>query len=413
MAGANWPYFDHLVQSFSSAYVYADRLPVLEDELAKSCLRLSNQEPTIDDFENFIAPQSLIDRVSRKLAWTCQHALNARAWCVGQKIINTRGDSVFSPLVRQIERLGVPPVVGDLTSFADWRTLARVRPKGKLDAMLVSLGSRTIYLVNGCSYSQAKKRARNLKLGESRKSLFGEERRYLTGVVADPRAVASLLLARAIVEASFEGFSVVPAYIVVDDPDCGWNYQAFDLRTLRGERVSSDDFDLDDFPVLRSSIDDQAVFDADSDSFARLPRWGGEDPLECSPLDRTTRVIMILDALWRHQSGDNGALRFIPATQLATEVQDQRRLEYPVDLRRHDLEDSLHGNPLIQRRKSGENDYALTPTGFARLFMIRRQFNQSKNVNNNIMVLDHIKRLARLWHEHETRVFSVSGLELR
>ncbi len=400
LAEFDWDHLDDLVSTYASAYVHGDTVPELERKIVEACSSATSAPPTFDDFTSLVdTTMRSKDIVSRKIAWISQHAFGARAWSVGQKIL-LRKPRLTSPLIDQVRALGIEAMPLDLQRCDD---VARqnFEVQTKIDALLLDMANNTIFVVKGCSYSQAMKQSNGrLVLNTGQPSLFTPSDRLLGNVCVARSAVSALILAHLVLKSAFNHMEIRPVFMVVDDVDCGWHHQAFDLAPAFMAKLDADAVQLDEYDAVASSLDLQGLR-GDSDALAPLPQWKTADFLAIAPVDRPTRCLMLLTALWRRQRGSGRELVPVPATALAEAVSERYGLVYPVDLRRHDLEDCLRAGGFIRRVRYAENSYAITPTGVGRIYLMKRKFYARANPDLGAHALRSIRVQAQRWARYQ------------
>ena len=391
----DWDHLHELIDAFSVASVYGSNVKDLELKILEVFEDAAGAPPTMDDFTTLLDTSIRSkEAVSRKVAWVAQHCLGSRAWCVGQKIFLGR-NPVSSPLVQQVKRLHIEPRGIDLGYWQNFSARQGFEVQTKVDAILVDIPNNTIFIVKGCSYTQARQQSPRLVLHSGGDSLFGPKDRVLANLEAPNGAVAALITAYAVMQASFAHMSVRPIYLVVDDPDCGWHFQAHDLGDVCMRDLKSGPLCLDEVPIVCSSLSERGP------SLVHLPKWHEADFLSKSPVDRPSRALMLLQAIWERQLQNDGELIPASATDLAADVQARYSVEYPVDLRRHDLEDCLRAGGLIRRTRYAENSYAITPTGIGRYFIMKKKFFGRANPDLGLTAIRRMSHQSSLWAKYQ------------
>lgn len=395
----HWDHLNELTEMYAAAYAQGDQLPRTERQVVEACAEVASQPLRMDDFSALLDTQSRgRDGISRKIAWQAQQVLSARSWCVGQKILlGRRHDS--SPLIDQIRMLGVDPAHVPLPRFFEMAKNQPFDVQTKIDSLLVDMDKNTIFVVKGCSYSQARKVSRNLILATAENHLFVPKDRVLANVRVPSDLFGSLVLAHGILKSAFPNMNVLPLFMVVDDPDCGWHFQLHNVSEAIMQDCQAGLVDLDRFDVYASSLDFASALQEDSDFFAHPPKWKTTDHLACAPIDRPTRSLMMLNELWLNQQ-QSGDLAPLSSTELAQRVCERYSIVYTNDLRRHDLEDCLRASGFIKRPRYLENNYAITPTGVLRVFLIRAKFFGRANPDLPQKALVEIKAQAGRWRSY-------------
>lgn len=392
----NWTEIDHAVECYATVSAYQDRFPELERRLVEICEGITSRRPTMQDFSDVLIrnPQTK-EEVIRKIAWACQHIFDTRAWCVGQKVLFQRkGESKpKSPLVSQLRRLGYQSTPIDLLFIEQvWKDF---RIQDRLDAMLVDLKQGIVYLVKGCSYTQAKNHSPDLWTNRASDSLFAHDGQFLSRLHVKSDAIGTLLLARDVIAGSFPNLKVKCVFITIDDVECTWRYQVQDLSSADPAKLKKTKICLDDYDVISTHANFQELFEQDADAFSSLPRWAASDYLHSSPVDRPTRAIMILSEMWRTQAISKKLCSF-RAIDLAEQVQVTYKIEYPTDLWRHDIEDCLERGRFIQRAPGAGSGYAISAKGVARLLLLLRRFNPLVHLSSSSF-LDTVSKHAKVW----------------
>lgn len=393
----NWAYFDELVRCYASMTAHSHRMADLERDVVRACESSRASRPGMHDF-SFLMPRTPRHRddVVRRVAWAAQHIYKSRAWSVGQKLLARRGKQWYSPLARQIGRLGYEPSPVNITKILQaWP--ADVTWQDRIDAMLVEPVLDTVTLVKGISYSQAQKLSSQLWPNGDKESLFSRDGRFLLRLFVRSDAMATLVLAKQVLSAAFPMLKVSCIFLVVDDPECSWQFQSHDVSNtlpeqLAGHRICLDDFDLD---CTHFNFADELK--ADTDAFSLLPTWGGPDPLQAAPVDRPTRCLMILEEMWRRQQTRADRLVASRPSDLAEAVSQDYGIEYPPDLWRHDMEDCLERGRFIDRLPDRDSCFGILPTGVARLLLLKRRFDDDKKPLTTGSIMQTLTLQARLW----------------
>jgi hypothetical protein len=396
-----WDHFDRLVESYAAASAYVTSLAELEARIGQACAALLASRAGISDLTSLLSTRAgSSEEVPRKIAWASQHIFGRRAWCVGQKVVLRRdgGMRASSPLVIQLNLLGHVPIAEQFASVdAAWNGVGYATHE-KIDALLAAPSENEITLVKGCSYSQAKRVSPALWVNADRESLFAQGARFMSHLYVRREGVAALLLARDVLRAAYPHLRVRAVYLVINDPDCSWHFQAHDLSTATWDALKKSRVNLDPFAPAATFRQFREAFASDGDTFAGLPAWcqNTENFLAATPVDRPTRAMMLLNDLWMRQLNKPDRLIVVKGADLADAVSDRHSISYPADLWRHDLEDCLERGRFIRRSTDRDSSFALLPKGVARLLLLKQKFNP--NVPQvPAMVIHHVARQAKLW----------------
>lgn len=370
-------FFDDLVNLFSMRA--ARHMGVTDAKVVTSLRAIFSQARgnglNHDDLDQLIdAETPNRDRVSSKIAWTLSHAIDdSKVWGVNLQLTSTRpsANRLTSPLLNQIERAGV--TVCDSNWRRNFEHFKNLRPTWQktLDAIAISSDRRTVYIAKGTTFSSLQRESRKLAVVGGGANLFTSKENLLENVSADASCLSSLLLARQLVESRFgsEQFTVVPLFVVVDDIDAGWNFEATDLRTLWLRDVpKSGTLCIDSYPKFASSlkfVDDLRI---DSDFLNRMPASNVTQPLYLMPPDRRARALMILDVLTAEQREHTREIVPLAPSTIRKLVQERYDIEYPTDMARHDLIACEQGRQLITRMRGMGPRYTMTPVGLARYY---------------------------------------------
>jgi hypothetical protein len=397
----NYDTFDRLIEAYATVVAYQERLPRLEQDITSTAEAITATPPSLDDFRLFFANRSGVkEETIRRMAWMSQHLCGGRAWCVGQKIIlrRKRETQVISPLLQQLKRLGYQVDNRPLEGFGDlWTQLDREKHE-RVDVMAVNQRTGELLLIKGQRYSRTLKVSKRLWDSPPQATLFRQENRFLHNVLGEGNAVRSLLFARDLLHQCCPTLSVRPLFLVLSDDSASWNFQAFDLSAERFSSITDRRTSLDAYPTAFTHFDFASHLDADGDFFGTLPSLSGQDVLRAAPADRPTRCLMVMNELWDRQVGRKERLASHSQGILARAVEERYGIEYPVDLYRHDFEDCLERGRFLQRSFVKPSQFALTPKGVARLFLIRRRCNPL-SVTSAPMLMDAVERQAKLWAE--------------
>jgi hypothetical protein len=396
----SWDRVDDIVDAYANVYVYGGRQLDLEREIGKACGLLAEARPTINDFTYVLDTGFHSQSINqRRIAWASQHILNMRAWMVGPKLFEKEGRKYFSPLIEQVRVLGLP-VVGDF-DVQKFRRRARGRARywaqSALDVILVDRVSGRIGLIKGFTWSQAKSINREVRPARAGLELFDVQDRPIVQVIAKSEALRPLLIARELLRTACPRATVECYYMLIDDSECGWNFQLHDVSGVGLARLQQSPFyRLDDVPCKKSSRDFQEVLRADSDAFAKIPNWTAKDYLALVPVDRPARALMQLREIFEYQMLAPGTLAPMPAAELAKAVESRYSLFYPVNRQRHDLDAVLRGGGFVRRPRQQNNDYAITPKGIMRMMMLNQMYSPRKDFSVGD-VLEAIQVQAQNW----------------
>jgi hypothetical protein len=418
-ADMSWEQLDRLVESYAAASAYVADLRELEHRLSHAVSLVTESRLTQSDFSTLLSGRaSRHEEVVRKVAWASQHCFAMRAWCVGQKLFtwktlstsprrqrNTNApdglteQQLFSPVLAQLNLLGHCPVMPASDSTPAVLPDNILVAKGeRVDAVLASPGSEKIVLVKGCSYSQAKRLSPSLWVNSDKSNLFTDGPRFIAHLRVPTASVAALLQARDFLQSVLPAASVTAHYMVINDPDCSWHFQAHNLTAMPTAlaSTSSPTLSLDDSPVSMSFRDFPRAFGPEGEDLAHLPQWSTQDLSTVLPLDRPSRALLLLAELWTIQANKPGRLMWVRGSALAKAVEERSGIAYPKDMVRHDLEDCLERGRFIRRAANGDNTFAVLPKGVARLLVLKHKYHRS-TAHVPSMVIQQVTLLARLW----------------
>jgi hypothetical protein len=366
----DWDHFDELVQALAARASDSTGLDSvrIRTKLLKLFEAAAGKSLTFDYLtslsDNEVSPR---EQFGRKLAWTLQHALASKVWCVNSRILSHRADRLYSPIVEQLKMAGLHAGSNRLQQFARHIRDLGTQVHGTIDAVLVSRDCSTIYVAKGCTFRSAlstlghTQRGPLIRVGGG--SLWDPSQRLIEKPFVDAAACRSLVLAWGLLKDTFNHLTVIPIYSIIDEVDATWQFQIHTLEEpwwsqFPGRRVA-----IDRFPILRSSFDMIDSFREDPDAFNHLPRWVQDSPLYSIPPDRPARSLMNLDILQREQGGNQREVVPIKASVLAEEIGRRFDLFYTKDAKRHDL---LHLTRRGLVHKHPENRFSITPLGLAR-----------------------------------------------
>jgi len=373
----NWIYFDRLASHYGAAISHVERLESLGVELSEVCKNLEHRPPTMTDFSLFFSSRTeQHTEVARAAAWISQHVFSARAWCVGQKIVETpHRKPPHSPLVKQLEELGLQSVPVPLKALQQqW---AGFRMQSKLDCLLFDSTQDVIFLVKGQTFVRGNRgRSKLAKVHpQDRATLFGAEKACFKGLFAPAEGIAALCFAQAVIKASFPSMKVRAFFATLEEPGGMGRFQfheASEATTSRGFGQQS--IALDDLPVVHTHEDFKDKLESDGDSLLALPNWPETNYLKKAPVDLPIRAMMILKALAAEQQAVSKRLYLRSAAEISSAVAKEYCLHYPKNMSRHDL-DRLQRIGLIQWAPDGSARLGLTSAGVYRSSVLEHRFN--------------------------------------
>jgi len=412
-----WDHLDRLVEAYAAASLYVSELRDLETRISRAAADILRYNGSFDDLTGLLATRSPTrELMTRRIAWAAQHVLRQRAWVVGSKLlVKLPGDSGWaSPMLDQMRMLGFVSA-GERESEPDFSmgeaaagsadnlavvgqadSAFEVPVLDKLDAMLASAASETVWLVKGCSYTQARRLSPDLWVNSDRTSLFGVDDRFMTRLFVSGNQLRSLLAARDLVQAAHPRLKVRAAFFVLNDPGCSWHFQAADLTSAKPNVSREARVHLDPFPVLATHRQFESHFHDEGMELAALPDWASDDPMSALPTDRPTRSLLMLQELWGRQLNRPKRLSTASGDELAQAVARRSAVSLGRDQWRHDLEDCLERSGFVRRLPDRPGRFAITPKGIARLLILRQKLGASPPVTT-ASLLSHITHQARLW----------------
>jgi hypothetical protein len=456
----SWDHIDRLIEAYAASCLFVDARD-LETRLSRAIADLQRYPATFDDLTALLSTRSPSrEMISRRIAWTAQHLFACRAWTVGTKLLTKLPrDQYASPLLDQLRTLGLTtrlrpgavattpvgassaatgtqsPDTPDATNTSPDTDVAELEVidaspfTGRLafsniDAMLATPASDEVWVVKGCSYTQAARTSPDLWINADRTSLFGNNDRFLTNLFAPGAHVRTLLAARDLVQISHPGLRVRAAYLVANDPGCSWHFQCHDLTAARPAVARQPKLHLDAYPIHATYRDFPAHFAREALGFAPMPDFasgGGPrssgglhresattphgtttshapsaDALSALPADRPTRALLLLQDLWTRQLNRPKRLASARADDLAASVTRNAAIFMPKDQYRHDLEDCLERAHLVRRLPDHPGRFAITPKGVGRLLLLRQKLGRAPDLTTP-QLLSHITHQARLW----------------
>lgn len=376
---AGYRLLDTLLDAFDVTLTDGDAAADLENRIWATFVRLTKSPPCVEDFTSFHdSAYSATIAKSHKASWIAQALFGGRPCCVNQRLFLSNGMPV-SPIIEQMSMRGMRCAAPDmrhlkrdLLSRYDWASQL-------LDALLVQSDRNTVFIVRACSYSQVKRYSTSLEHVAYNDNLFEPDRALLRGAAILRDLVGSLMLARDLISACAPDVTVKPVLFVVDDREGSWNFQCHDMTELNSSHVSQNRVSLDRFPVLHS-IKDFPSLSRKHSGFNPLPNASRCFSLEhylrdAVPVDRGTRCLMMLREVYQRQLRSTGGLEVVRAQELADLVNNEYRVFYPPDQRRHDIEDSLWRSGFIDRPFQTENAYAIKAKGIARMAVLKTKLN--------------------------------------
>jgi hypothetical protein len=270
----------------------------------------------------------------------------------------------------------------------------------RIDALLASPTSGQVWVVKGAAYGSLRRWNPDLWVNADAQSLFDVgDSRFMGGVRVPVRAMRSLVAARDLLATAFPGATVRAAYLLVNDPDCAWHFQAHDVTGVSGGAVQQPAgwFDLDATPVLathrqllRTTRNGRAT------DLGELPGWGGANGWPALPMDRPGRSLALLNELWMRQAGKQQRLVSVGGNELAAAVSKLHGVVLPKDVWRHDLEDCLERGRYIRRSFERPNTFAILPKGVARAMVFRQRMSGTDRIGGPV-VAQHVALQSRLW----------------
>lgn len=430
-----WDHFDRLVEAYAAACLYIGEVRELETRISRAMADLLRHPGTFNDLTSLLATRAPTrEMVTRRVAWAAQHILGHRAWVVGAKILvklpaSQGPDAYSSPLLDQLRLLGFisagerekpsSEAPGEAEKGAGGQGGSGGGGGGgaipftlpaldKIDAMLATPSSEEVWLVKGCSYSQAQRLSADLWVNADRDSLFGQDDRFMTRVNASASHVRTLLAARDLVQTAHPTLRVRACFVVINDPGCSWHFQAHDMTAAKpsvlkssqtlvgGEASPLAKIALDPFKVIATHRSFPDHFGKDGLGFAPLPEWAGSDPLTALPTDRAARSFLLLHDLWGRQINRPKRLATARGEDLADSVARTTAVSLGRDQWRHDLEDCLERGGFTRRLPDRPGRFAITPKGVARLLTLRQKLGAGPDLTAS-QLLSHVSHQARLW----------------
>jgi hypothetical protein len=396
-------YLDAMIDAYAAVAAYVERLPELEEKITEAYRSVCAARPEFDSFNSLIGGgRDKREQWARHVAWVSQHVFGNRAHCVGNKILLSRDGQFASPLIEQLSLQGYEPYKARLPS-AQVLVGSPVDALKQIDAMVVDRPTNTVFVVKGLVYERAT--LGRLRPVVAEPSLFAPVAPGQSQMYVPRKRIGCLGLAYAALKYAFPRLRVVPVVLVVDDPFHGWGFEAYDVTPAMTNLEECKPRSLAEYERI-ASTSDLRHRGVDSDELRYLPKWALVDPFNLLPTDRATRSLIALNIIWNKQREHVDRLAVVRASAIGDMVRGKYHIEYPSDLRRHDLEDCLERGGLIERPAFEGNAYALTPKGLARLLLARRLFEgrlemeDDEDVRSHI--LNHVHRQAELWARYRS-----------
>jgi hypothetical protein len=424
----SWDHLDRLYEAYAAASVFIGEVREIETRISRATADLLRYPATFADLTALLATRAPTrEMITRRIAWAAQHILGKRAWCVGSKVLVKLpiDDNAYgSPLLDQLRMLGFVSAgerecqkrVEQAHARADAdsaspgpspsHTLACEVPDGaaafdlpaldKIDALCCSPTSDEVWVVKGCSYSQAHRLSPELWVNSDRDSLFEVDDRFMTRILVAGQHMRTLLASRDLVQAAYPQLKVRAAFIIINDPGCSWHFQAHDLTPARPEVSKNPKVKLDTFPVLATHRSFPGHFSKEGLELASLPDLVGDEPLTLLPADRPTRALLMLLDLWNRQLNRPKRLATARGEDLAESVARTAAVALGRDQWRHDLEDCLERNAFVRRIPDRPGRFAITPKGVGRALVLRSKLGAGPTLTPSVL-LTHLAHQARLW----------------
>ncbi len=395
-----WDYLDRLVECYAGASHFMSDLRELELRLAQASGHLSRGGIHFNDLTGLMPSRGTYkEQVCRRVAWTSQHLFAMRAWVVGLKLLVRDGKGWASPLMDQLRLLGF----GVRESQPD-ESPVEVPAQERIDALLASPTSGQVWVVKGSAYGSLRRWNSDLWVNADSQSLFDMgDSRFMGRVQVPTRGMRSLVAARDLLATAFPGATVRAAYLLVNDPDCAWHFQAHDVTGVSAANVESAGlasdgwFDLDATPVLATHRQFlKTTKQGRATDLGDLPTWGGKEGWPSLPMDRAGRSLALLNELWMRQAGKQQRLVTAGGNELAAAVSKLHGVVLPKDVWRHDLEDCLERGRYIRRSFERPNTFAILPKGVARAMVFRQRIGGQERVGGPL-VAQHVAIQSKLW----------------
>jgi len=406
-----------MVRAYAAITTYLPQYPELATQIVAAYNAAAVEPVTFEGISKILRAKSgSKEAVSRRVAWLSQHILHNQARCVSYPIVQHRDQPINGEIDRQYHSPIVEQVATSLGLEAEPVNYNNFMPLfdnshfvNRIDAVVVDVADEiTVYCVKGCLASQLPSGHLQMAAPVATQQLFScwdENLKQVPQVKVPSQHIRALILASWILGSAFKGLRIVPVYVVVDDPDAGWNFQAHRLDFAKPclQDVRGSSFDVSPYPVLESSVA-YTVQGIDVSLLERVPEIPVKNPLSSLPVDRATRCNMLLNVVWASQACSE-RLEAITVSALRERTEELYLISYPVDLLRHDLEDCLERQNLLMRPHEPTKAYALTPESVAHILLLRRQFARDRTAMNysdaDSNILAPVRKQAALWARHK------------
>ncbi|MFM9959153.1 MAG: hypothetical protein ACKVZJ_13905 [Phycisphaerales bacterium] len=397
----SWVHIDRLVRHYAAASAHVPNLHDLGRQIMEICALLNHRSPSFADLSAFLSPSpSEEDETERASAWLSQNVFDARAWCVGQKVLHERGKGsatrLASPILQQVARLGIAVDESvDLANVRDWWPEEIIR-QDAVNAVLFNLAKSEILIVDGQSSSTARRLSNSfgpLKRAD-RNTLFGRAETVFGSTYAKSDAVAAVLFASELIRRTVPGFSVRSVFITFEDHGGSGRFQANEVGSLDPLRLGHQRVCLDELPVIATHEQFADRLDDNPESMLGVPSWAEIDYLKKVPVDIPVRSVMLLKTLGDRQRLVENRLFQCSPSELAKWVSDAYGFEFPRDMWRHDVL-RLQRSGLMADAPNGSKTVAITPAGLARLLILEHRFNH--------MLPRPVGQILEVLTEHEMR----------
>lgn len=382
------------VRAYASIAGHYDNIHELETRIARSWADTTKSGLTFDVVGSILGRAIKEDeRRSRWGAWLAGRLFSGRATCVGNHVIQQRQNGFESPLVGQLQSLGLPTRRIAFKQFTE--TLRGYRTQRRIDGMLVNLGEPQITVI--------KTAVLPLRAPTEEPSLFNPRPVGKPSFIVPSSAITPLVIAEWVLRSSLPSVPVRCLMFLIDGDRDSREFFAFDTTGTYLQQLTKSTFDLSACQVAKSSCELRAE-GVDLESLASCPDIVTRESLMKLPVDRATRAMMCIDALWSRQASRQG-LSVMTAGELAKEVEHRFLINYTRDHQRHDLEDCLVNRGFIERPSYERKCYALTPIGVFQALLQRRLFQTNAIAigphDAEPSVLAPIRRQAKLWARYQ------------
>ena len=384
------------VRAYGELAGYVDRIDDLQHRLVATYKAAVESAPTYGTIGSILErSSSRSESISRKAAWIASHQLNSRTFGVGNFVVQSQGGRSFSPLIKQVDRLGHEPRPVNYKSFLD---KLEERPwERRFDGILVDPGDERITVVKGCSLAAAPaiKRRKGTYSGPN----LWVPRGTPPARRVSPKKLAALTLAEFVLSSAFPDFQVDTILVVMNTDEGAWDFEGFRSTGTPLRHLDDVAGDLSCLPTVWHG-DVSGVGRTGTDYLDQVPLIPASNDFNRLPVDRATRCRMILEYMWSVQSASDD-LTGVTVAQIADAISRRHLLWYTHDWRRHDLEDCLAMGGFIERPRYASKQYVLTPLGVFEALVARQQmrpaatFASEKDVTSYLLSAVH--RQARLW----------------